>query len=86
MLPETDAAGALTVGTKVRTDIAALLLRVDAETIRTSVSVGLVCHPEDGATREQLMAAVDAAMYESKRRGNNQVVQGTHGSAGNRPV
>ncbi len=85
VLPETDAAGALIVGTKVRTDIAVLLLRVDAKTIRTSVSVGLVCHPEDGATLEQLMAAVDAAMYESKRRGKNQVVQDMRDSAAGRP-
>lgn len=74
VLPETEATGALTVAAKLRADVAALVLRVDTRTIRTSVSVGLVSHPEDGATLEHLMASVDAAMYESKRRGKNQIV------------
>jgi diguanylate cyclase (GGDEF)-like protein len=74
VLPETESGGALTVAAKLRVDIAALVLRVDTRTIRTSVSVGLVSYPEDGATLEQLMASVDAAMYESKRRGKNQIV------------
>ncbi|MDQ3447889.1 MAG: GGDEF domain-containing protein, partial [Chloroflexota bacterium] len=74
VLPETESGGALTVAAKLRVDIAALVLRVDTRTIRTSVSVGLVSYPEDGVTLEQLMASVDAAMYESKRRGKNQIV------------
>lgn len=73
VLPETVPAGALTVATKLRADIAALALEVDARTIRTSVSVGLVCHPENGVTLEQLMVSVDKAMYESKRRGKDQI-------------
>ena len=74
VLPETDAAGALVVAEKLRADIAAMNLRVDTRTFRTSVSIGLVSYPEDGTTLETLMASVDAAMYESKRRGKNQIV------------
>lgn len=74
LLPETVGRGALIVAEKLRSDIASLVLRVDARQIRTSVSIGLVAHPEDGATTDDLMAAVDAAMYESKRRGKNQIV------------
>ncbi len=74
VLPETDAAGALRVADKLKNDVAARAMRVDSRTFRTSVSVGLVSHPEDGATREQLMGAVDEAMYEAKRRGKNQIV------------
>jgi hypothetical protein len=51
-----------------------MTLRVDARTFHTSVSVGLVSFPEDGTSLESLMASVDAAMYESKRRGKNQIV------------
>ena len=35
---------------------------------------GLVAFPDDGGTIEQLVSAVDAAMYEAKRRGKNQIV------------
>jgi diguanylate cyclase (GGDEF)-like protein len=74
VLPETDAAGALIVAEKLRADIAAMTLRVDTRTFNTSVSIGLVSFPEDGDSLESLMASVDAAMYESKRRGKNQIV------------
>ncbi len=74
LLPETDAAGALVVAEKLRADIAAMLIRSDTRVIRTSVSIGLVVHPEDGLTLDDLMASADAAMYESKRRGKNQIV------------
>ncbi len=82
VLPETDAVGARTVARKVRADVAALVLRVGTRVILTSVSVGLVCHPADGATLEQLMASAEAAMYGSKRRGKNQVVDVSGGAAG----
>ncbi len=74
VLPETDSTGAFTVASKVRADVASLVLRVASGTVQTSISAGLVCHPEDGATLEQLMATVDAAMYESKRLGKDRIV------------
>lgn len=74
VLPETDAAGALVVAEKLRADVAAMSIRIDTRIIRTSVSIGLIAHPEDGLTLEDLMASADAAMYESKRRGKNQIV------------
>jgi diguanylate cyclase (GGDEF)-like protein len=74
VLPETDSSGAFTVASKLRADVAALVLRLDTGTVQTSISAGLVCHPEGGATLEQLMATVDAAMYESKRLGKDRIV------------
>jgi diguanylate cyclase (GGDEF)-like protein len=74
LLPETDPDGAFVVADKLRRDIAALAIRVDERTVRTSVSIGLVTYPTDGANMEQLMSAADAAMYEAKRRGKNQIV------------
>ncbi len=74
VLPETDSTGAFTVASKLRADVAALVLRLDTGTVQTSISAGLVCHPEGGATLEQLMATVDAAMYESKRLGKDRIV------------
>ncbi len=43
------------------------------ERIGISVSIGVVSWPEAGQTVDSLMAAVDAAMYVSKRRGKNRV-------------
>ena len=74
LLPETDAAGGFVVAEKLRRDIAALTLRAAQRNVRSSVSVGLVTYPEDGGTLEQLIAAADVAMYESKRTGKNRIV------------
>ncbi|MCY7416949.1 MAG: GGDEF domain-containing protein [Chloroflexi bacterium] len=74
LLPDTDAAGGYVVAEKLRKDIAALSIRVSDRTIHTSVSVGLVAYPADGATVEELMTAVDAALYEAKRSGKDRIV------------
>jgi diguanylate cyclase (GGDEF)-like protein len=74
LLPETDAAGGYVVGEKLRRDIAGLALNAADRNVRSSVSVGLVTYPDDGSTIEQLVAAADVAMYESKRRGKNRIV------------
>ncbi|HUG47098.1 MAG TPA: GGDEF domain-containing protein [Candidatus Limnocylindria bacterium] len=75
VLPDTDQAGALRVGEKLRFDISRLALRQDTELVQTSVSIGLVTFPEDGRTSDELMRRVDLAMYEAKRRGKNQLVR-----------
>jgi hypothetical protein len=40
---------------------------------QASVSIGLVSHPEDGLSSEELMAAADRAMYQAKSLGKNQI-------------
>jgi diguanylate cyclase (GGDEF)-like protein len=74
LLTETDPSGAFVVAEKVRAEIADMALRVDERSVRTSVSIGLVAYGEDGTTIETLISAADTAMYESKRRGKNQIV------------
>ncbi|HEX9738527.1 MAG TPA: GGDEF domain-containing protein [Candidatus Limnocylindria bacterium] len=73
LLPETDFAGAFVVAEKIRQgaeELGAVLAREDAP---TTVSIGLVSHPEDGSTDEELMLAVDRAMYAAKAGGKNQI-------------
>lgn len=41
-------------------------------TARIGASVGIACFPRDGETKESLLHAADAAMYEVKRTGKNQ--------------
>ena len=74
LLPETDPTGAFVVAEKIRQGVAAMRTLERDGQVPVSVSIGLVAWPDDGATLDQLMNAVDEAMYASKRRGKNQVV------------
>ena len=73
LLPETDFAGAFVVAEKVRQGAEELAAALTREEAPTTVSIGLVSHPEDGSTDEELMLAVDRAMYVAKASGKNQV-------------
>jgi diguanylate cyclase (GGDEF)-like protein len=73
LLPETDFAGAFVVAEKIRQGAEELGVSVTREEAPTTVSIGLVSHPEDGSTDEELMLAVDRAMYVAKAGGKNQV-------------
>jgi diguanylate cyclase (GGDEF)-like protein len=78
VLPETDIVGAFVVGEKIRAGAEDLALSLStalggASDPFTSVSIGLVSHPEDGLTAEELMTAADRAMYQAKMLGKNQI-------------
>lgn len=75
VLPDTDLAGTLRVGEKVRADIGRFALPHGGGVAQTSASVGLVTYPEDGRTTSELMRRADLAMYEAKRRGRDQIVR-----------
>jgi len=73
LLPETDIVGAFVVAEKIRLGAEEVgMVAGGAEPI-TSVSIGLVSHPEDGMAAEELMAAADRAMYQAKKLGKNQI-------------
>jgi diguanylate cyclase (GGDEF)-like protein len=73
LLPETDIVGAFVVAEKIRLGAEDVSLVAGGAEPMTSVSIGLVSHPEDGMGAEELMAAADRAMYQAKKLGKNQI-------------
>ena len=73
LLPETDIVGAFFVAEKIRIGAEEVGSTQGSGESVTSVSIGLVSHPEDGTSAEQLIAAADRAMYEAKKLGKNQI-------------
>jgi diguanylate cyclase (GGDEF)-like protein len=76
LLPETDIVGAFVVAEKIRLGAEELDVTIGGGLVtepQVSVSIGLVSHPEDGLSAEELMAAADRAMYQAKSLGKNQI-------------
>jgi diguanylate cyclase (GGDEF)-like protein len=73
LLPETDIVGAFVVAEKIRGGAEEVGDAISPSESLTSVSIGLVSHPEDGLSAEELMAAADRAMYQAKKLGKNQI-------------
>ena len=73
LLPETEFIGAYVVAEKIREGVEQLSESLVTDPASTSVSIGLVSHPEDGPSTEELMVAADRAMYQAKSLGKNQI-------------
>ena len=73
LLPETEFVGAYVVAEKIREGVEAIGGSLAIDEASTSVSIGLVSHPEDGWSTEELMIAADRAMYQAKSLGKNQI-------------
>jgi diguanylate cyclase (GGDEF)-like protein len=73
LLPETDPTGAFVLAEKIRIGVNDLDLDLPEESVRPSLSVGVVSYPDDGQTADELMISADRAMYTSKRAGKNRV-------------
>jgi diguanylate cyclase (GGDEF)-like protein len=73
LLPETEFIGAYVVAEKIREGVEEIGESLAIDLAATSVSIGLVSHPEDGSSPEELMIAADRAMYQAKALGKNQI-------------
>jgi diguanylate cyclase (GGDEF)-like protein len=73
LLPETEFIGAYVVAEKIREGVEQIGDSLGTDGAATSVSIGLVSHPEDGLSSEELMVAADRAMYQAKSLGKNQI-------------
>jgi len=75
LLPDTPAKGALEVAERIRNRIAGSPIQVSGRELVSSVSIGISCYPEDGATLDALAAHADGALYSAKQDGRNRTVK-----------
>ena len=71
VLVDTDAAGALTVAERVRSEVAAAGAHGDCP---LSVSIGVATFPDDATAKDELLDKADWAMYAAKRAGRDRVL------------
>jgi diguanylate cyclase (GGDEF)-like protein len=75
ILPRTAASSALDLANRVLNLVSSCELVVNDARLPISVSIGVATFPVDGRTKDQLIAHVDSALYESKRNGGHTVRQ-----------
>src|SRR5687767_4120431 len=73
LLPETAAAGAEIVATRIRQRVEAAVLTTRDRPVSTTVSLGIASYPEHAADLESVMERADQALYASKSGGRNRV-------------
>lgn len=73
LLPETAAAGAEIVATRIRQRVEAAVLTTRERPVSTTVSMGIASYPEHGSDLESVMERADQALYASKTGGRNRV-------------
>ncbi|MCE5195008.1 MAG: diguanylate cyclase [Nitrospiraceae bacterium] len=71
ILPETDSALALTIGERIRSDVAET--KIEPENLSLTVSIGIASFSENNNTADQLLKNADKALYRSKGKGGNRV-------------
>ncbi len=73
ILPSTSCAQASILANRIRRQVHDLVIEGNGKEMRLSVSVGLAEFPSLGPDRDELMSAVDTALYICKQRGRNLV-------------
>jgi diguanylate cyclase (GGDEF)-like protein len=74
ILPDATVKGACDRAESILSTIANLKLAVGRETVEGfSISIGIAFYPGDGDTAEELLQHADAALYEAKHNGRNQI-------------
>jgi diguanylate cyclase (GGDEF)-like protein len=80
VLPGTDLEGAWLFAERVREGVAALRmpLMLGSGKLQVTASLGVASVPESAEDPDELLAAADAALYDAKRGGKDQVVRAQH--------
>jgi diguanylate cyclase (GGDEF)-like protein len=74
LLPETELAEAQVVAERLRAEVEELVIRYRGATLQVSASVGVASSDQCELTWQSLLDHSDAALYEAKRGGKNQVM------------
>lgn len=73
LLPKTGLDGARDLAERLRRQVAAASVPVKNDELRVTASFGIACYPETSDDRRMLFTNADAALYEAKASGRNQV-------------
>lgn len=73
-LPDMPPAVAYQRAEQLRTELAAKRITLGAAVIQVTASFGVAAFPENGKTMDNLISAVDAAMYQAKEAGRDRIV------------
>ncbi|HXJ81943.1 MAG TPA: GGDEF domain-containing protein [Candidatus Methylomirabilis sp.] len=73
LLPETDAAGATSVATKLKNTIASLELEFDSGRTRITASIGVTALQPQDQRLDEVIARADGALYEAKALGRDHI-------------
>ena len=73
LLPRTGLEGARELAERLRRSVANKTIRVRGQELRVTASFGVACYPESSADQRALFTTADAALYEAKASGRNQV-------------
>lgn len=73
ILPTTPKQKGASIAERLRASIAETDFTFKDKPIRTTISCGVACFPEDGETSDALVAAADKALYTAKDRGRDQI-------------
>jgi len=74
MLPETSIQNAQILAERIRKATESLVITHDNQTVKVTVSIGLVELNKEDVPLDTLLGSADRAMYEAKSKGRNQVV------------
>ncbi|SDI93241.1 diguanylate cyclase (GGDEF) domain-containing protein [Frankineae bacterium MT45] len=88
LLPRASVHEAFSVAERVREQVRELRLdaAVPGRGPALSLSIGLACFPDHGATMDELLQAADTALYRAKNGGRNKVVVSSIGESGDEVV
>lgn len=73
LLPGVGVAGALRIAETIRQAVEDLEIEFNGTMIRATISIGVATCPLHGRTPQEMIASADAALYQAKSNGRNQV-------------
>ncbi|RPH61264.1 MAG: diguanylate cyclase [Chloroflexi bacterium] len=74
VMPEITREGALRRAEQLRADIENLQIQAGQQTIRVTASIGIAIYPLHGDDSDEILSAVDSALYQAKETGRNRVI------------